>query len=253
MHVATTDKDDETTPQYILVLLDGFSKFVELVPCVKEDSATVVKALLDWFKRYGVVRQWVSDQGSHFLNTVMTDLKHKLQAEHHFTVVYAPKSNGQVERVNREIKEKATALLLDWKLPAKSWPEVVAIVNFILNNTPSKRLGGYAPIEVFMGHERSSPLDVIFMPEANEIRRIPWDEADLKKRVEDLQDVLAELHHKAGSVAERKKHPRPGEVEVDFGVGDYVLTSTQSAEKNCIRDGKALRKSKRKSTHCVTR
>jgi hypothetical protein len=48
----------EGTPggyKYVLVLLDGFSKFVELVPAVTDDAQTVVIALLDWFKRFGVV------------------------------------------------------------------------------------------------------------------------------------------------------------------------------------------------------
>lgn len=35
----------------------------------------------------------------------MTDLAFKLQAKHHFTVAYAPWSNGQVERKNRDVRD----------------------------------------------------------------------------------------------------------------------------------------------------
>jgi IS30 family transposase len=83
-----------------------FLRFVELILCVSADSASTVKALLAWFGPFGVVKQWVSDQGSHFMNEVMEDLAHKLQAKHHFTVVYAPWSNGQVERKTREESRK---------------------------------------------------------------------------------------------------------------------------------------------------
>jgi hypothetical protein len=69
------------------------------------------------------------------------------------------------------------------------------------------------------------------LPEACELRRVPWDEADFKKKVEDLQAALALVHHRVTSVADRKKYPKPGEVEVSFSVCDYVLPSTESASK----------------------
>ena len=89
----------------MLVLKDGFSKFVNLVPVISANTDSVVLALLDWFKLFGIVQRWCSDQGSHFLNAVMALLAQKLRIHHHLTAVYAPWSNGQVERVNREFHE----------------------------------------------------------------------------------------------------------------------------------------------------
>jgi hypothetical protein len=231
MHIEAPPADNLAAPQYVLVLLDGFSKFVELVPCTNADSETAVVAILDWIKRFGVVTQWVSDQGTHFLNDLMAKLAHRLQARHHFTVAYAPWSNGQVERVNREIRELLSGLLLEWKLPHTAWPQVLPLVNYVLNNTPSKNLGGFAPVTVFTGHPPRSPLDVVFLPSERELRFVPLTDVEFLKKVEDLQSSLATLHHAVLEKKKRKKIPRPGEVEVDFGVGDYVLVSSRATSK----------------------
>jgi hypothetical protein len=52
--------------KYVLVLKDGMSGFAELIPCKTCTAEEVVDALGDWFKRYGPLHQWVSDQGAHF-------------------------------------------------------------------------------------------------------------------------------------------------------------------------------------------
>jgi hypothetical protein len=34
--------------------------------------------LIEWFAAFGVAQQWVTDQGSHFKNKVMTDIQKQL-------------------------------------------------------------------------------------------------------------------------------------------------------------------------------
>ncbi|GMF39033.1 unnamed protein product [Phytophthora fragariaefolia] len=47
----------------VLVLKDDMSGFVELVECSAATASETADALLAWFKRFGVVTQWVSDRG----------------------------------------------------------------------------------------------------------------------------------------------------------------------------------------------
>ena len=210
---------------YVLVLLDGFSKFTELVPCAAADTITTVSALLDWFKRFGVVRQWVSDRGTHFMNSVVAELSRQLQADHQFTVAYAPWSNGQVERVNREIKEVLTAMTTELKLSADEWPSLIPAVNAVLNNSPSSAIGGYSPITAFTGRPATSPLDCVFKTDTKTLLSVPLDEPAIKRKVEALRMQLQELHVKINSKPSRKQRKRPGQQEVDFDVGDYVLVA----------------------------
>jgi transposase InsO family protein len=101
--------------------VDGFSRFVELYPAADNTASTVVNALMDWFKRYGIAKQFVSDNGTHFLNAVVTELSQRLLNEHHFTMVYTPWSNGHIERFNREIKRLFIALRSEAHLTTEAW------------------------------------------------------------------------------------------------------------------------------------
>jgi hypothetical protein len=89
-----------------LALKDDLSHFVEFVPSERTDNVVVVHALVDWYKRFGVAETHVSDKGSHFKNKVVAELIDILMTKHYFTTAYSSKSNGTVERVNREIMKE---------------------------------------------------------------------------------------------------------------------------------------------------
>ena len=205
--------------------MDGFSRFVELVPSATADARTVVDAVLRWFARFGRVHMFVSDQGSHFHNVVVKSLRDALDIDHHFTAVYAPWSNGRVERVNREIREVLTMLRLERRLPEDKWPSLLPLVQSVLNNTPTPTLGGQAPIEVATGREPTSPLDVVFLPEEGEVSRLPVSVEKIRTKVEALRGHLYHVHEKVthAMLTQRRNSPHKGERPVDFDVGDFVL------------------------------
>lgn len=64
---------------YVLAL-NGRSGFCELVPTTVKDTEATVLALIDWFKRYGVVFFMVSDQDSHFKNAILEKLRKVMSA-----------------------------------------------------------------------------------------------------------------------------------------------------------------------------
>jgi transposase InsO family protein len=216
--------DDSTHgKEQILVLLDDFSRFVECVPCDAANAAHVVTALLDWFKRFGIVHQWSSDQGSHFVNDIMTQLAERLRAEHHFTVAYAPWSNGRVERVNREIKQLMAAIMMDAQLPEDDWYYVLPNVNFLLNHTPTAVLGGLSPVTVMTGLQQSSQLEVVFQPSVGLTSFSSASLPSILAHVERMRDVIYQRHLSLISLPGRSQRVLSGEQEVDFAVGDYVL------------------------------
>jgi hypothetical protein len=69
---------------YVLVLKDGMSDYVKLVPCDGCAGEDVVKALCDWFKCYAPLHLWVTDQGAHFKNRAVNGMQKAWGAEHHF-------------------------------------------------------------------------------------------------------------------------------------------------------------------------
>ena len=132
----------EQDQAYVLVIKDDFSGYVWLLPAKNADSSTTADGLLTWFSSFGVVPQWVSDQGTHFKNEVIRHLLEQMNSSHHFTLPYTPWSNGTVEVVGRELLRCIRALLSEFQLPQRSWTRVLPLVQSALNSSILKRLGG---------------------------------------------------------------------------------------------------------------
>jgi len=98
---------------------------------------------------------------------------------------YCAWSNGAVERVNREIIALTRKLLAEKRECLTTWANLMPFIQSTLNQRKSARLGGYAPIEVFLHHKRSEPLDVIVPLDDEE----NWERVDLRKVPGKLQMV----------------------------------------------------------------
>eukprot|EP00644_Phytophthora_capsici_P005296 jgi/Phyca11/96901/e_gw1.1.1667.1 len=125
---------------YLLALKDHATHYCELVVADTAESPVVVEALLAWHSRFGVPPSWVSDQGSHFKNEVITELSRRLRTQQSFTPAYSPWVNGSIERINRDVLQVIRAMILD------------------LNHTAVPSLGNHSPLELFTGLECPTPL-----------------------------------------------------------------------------------------------
>ena len=223
----------EGTPggaKWVLVLMDGFSRFVELIPTEKDDAETAITALMDWFKRFGVVKYWVSDRGTHFTALVMDALRKQLGAQHHFTAVYAAWSNGRIERVNRKLREMLSAMMLESGMPPEKWPQVLPLVNAALNATPTESLAGHSPMKVFTGRDPGTPLDVVFKPEGPAVVKATDVRVRCQEHVQALAEELQGVCKQVVEVPARKAPRLAAEKPVDFGVGDFVLVARPDAK-----------------------
>ncbi|RDX79539.1 gag-pol, partial [Mucuna pruriens] len=91
---------------YILLAVDYVSKWAEAIATKTNDAKVVVDFLKsNNFCRFGVPKELISDQGSHFCNRAMTSLLHKYGVVHRVATAYHPQTNSQVEVFNREIKK----------------------------------------------------------------------------------------------------------------------------------------------------
>ncbi|KAE9159712.1 hypothetical protein PF002_g32795 [Phytophthora fragariae] len=170
--------------KYVLVLKDNMSGYVELVACVQATSDEVYQSLLDWFKRFGVVRQWVSDQGAHFRNQVFAELQRALGAHHHFTTAYTPWANGTVEVVNREVLKAVKALLSERRLRVEDWPRVLPVVQGALNQMPADRLNGKSPLTAFTALPGGAQLASILHSREAVTTTVDWVDTQVREHLE---------------------------------------------------------------------
>jgi transposase InsO family protein len=90
---------------YILVMVDCVSKWVEAMPCRKastEESITMIKNVI--FPRFGTPRILISDGGTHFTGKNFKKCLSKLGIEHMVSTAYHPQTSGQAETSNRKLK-----------------------------------------------------------------------------------------------------------------------------------------------------
>ena len=83
--------------QYILLVVDYLSKWVELIACPRNDVNIVVGFIQrNIFSRFGAPRIIISDEGSHFANNLFAKLMSIYGIKHVIGLAYHPQSNGQV-------------------------------------------------------------------------------------------------------------------------------------------------------------
>ena len=148
----------ELTPsgqyKYCLVLVNNFSKWVEIVSTKHANALTVAKALCKHIiPEHGIQKILQSDNGTHFVNEVVSLMsKHlNITLKHHCS--YHPQSAGLVERANGEVKNRLRKFMAE---TGKPWPECLHLVKFLMRIVPTS--DGLASFEMVNGRPFVLPL-----------------------------------------------------------------------------------------------
>ena len=112
--------------KHCLVMVDMWSKWVEVFPSSKQTAATVAKALIsEIIPRWGIPTKISSDNGSHFVNEAITELSAYMGIDLKTHCAYHPASGGAVERENGTLKTKLAKCCADTGL---AWTKALPIV-----------------------------------------------------------------------------------------------------------------------------
>ena len=124
---------------YILVIVDTFTRWVELFPTVDATAASAATALLQHFGRFGAPHQLRSDNGPHFIADLIREFLSLIGTQHCLTLVYSKQENSIVERYNKEINRHIRALTYD-NNSLTDYRFSLPFVQRILNSNYSDRL-----------------------------------------------------------------------------------------------------------------
>ena len=142
---------DENGNQFILVIIDCFSRWVELYALPDTSALKCAEALLQHCGRFGVPALLRSDQGSQFANDIIGQLCTLLDTDQEFTTAYSKQENTIVERANKEVMRHLRAMMFHVKIYHHWSTRQLPLVMRILNSEIKLRTG-VTPAEIIFGN-----------------------------------------------------------------------------------------------------
>jgi hypothetical protein len=212
-------KNEKFGYQYIIVIVDNFSKFVQLYPTFSTTSEEYLNAMLQWVGLFGVPKEIRSDGGSQFASKLADDFKSLLGFQHLIVVAYHPKANGLVERRMHEVIKHLKAIVFEKRIK-EEWSRYLPLVQRIMNYSIDGSIGTQ-PARVILGDLASEDL-AMDLPSDEEGRNI----GDYLVKLRDMHALIikATQHYLEGNQRKRARNAEPRPLSVpNFHEGQYVL------------------------------
>ncbi|XP_053229004.1 uncharacterized protein K02A2.6-like [Podarcis raffonei] len=156
-----------------LVIVDAYSKWLEVAMVPSMASAAVIKVLRQLFATHGLPETIVSDNGAAFVSQEFRAFLADNFIRGVTSAPFHPSSNGQAERMVRTAKESIARLM------EGNWSACIARMLFLQHATPCTATGK-SPAELLLGRRLVTVLDYVHpdkMPNRNS-RATPQAETD---------------------------------------------------------------------------
>ena len=140
--------------QMFLLVVDAYSKWLEVVPISSATTNTTIERLRTIFATHGLPRVLVTDNGAQFTSSEFRAFKRGNGIKHVYSSPYHPATNGLAERAVQSFKEHMK------RLPTGTIPEKLARFLFWYRLTPHSTTG-VPPTELLIGRRARSKLDLL--------------------------------------------------------------------------------------------
>ncbi|XP_044316714.1 uncharacterized protein LOC123037923 [Drosophila rhopaloa] len=137
----------------LLVFLDVFSKWVEIIPLRKATTAQLELAFRERIlSRFGTPRTLICDNGAQFTSRGFKALCKRAGVQIQYTAPYSPQQNP-TERANRTIKTMIAQYTAD---DQRSWDQLLPEISLAVNSSISDSTG-FSPAYLVQGREPRLP------------------------------------------------------------------------------------------------
>jgi transposase InsO family protein len=106
-------RTDVNGSMFILVIIDAFSRWVELYPTKTTTAVETASCIFQHFGRFGTPEVVHTDHGTAFHNELVDELLRMSGTEQSLTTAYSSEENGIVERAYQEVLRHLNAILFD--------------------------------------------------------------------------------------------------------------------------------------------
>lgn len=139
--------------RYILTIQDLLTKYSLAIPLPSAGAIQVAHAFTEELVCvFGAPKAILTDQGTHFLNSLMRSVARKFKIRHFKTTAYRPQSNGSVERSHQVLWE----YLKQYVDRNNEWDECLKLASFSYNTSVHEGTR-YTPFELVFGKAARVP------------------------------------------------------------------------------------------------
>jgi hypothetical protein len=141
--------------RYVLIITDYFTRHIVAIPLPNCSAEKTAETLFnEYFCKFGVPCLIISDQGSHFRNQLMSNMRLLIGYNHIFSTPYHPQTNGIVERFNSTFIPQISKLQ---DSENNNWDEYLQAVVFAYNSGIHKTTK-HSPYELLYGRPPRLPF-----------------------------------------------------------------------------------------------
>ena len=207
-------------PIYILVVIDCFSRWVELYPVETTTAIETADCLFNFYGRYGSAETISTDRGPAFHNEIVQQLVELGGSDYQFTTAYSHEENGIIERHNAEVMRHLRAIMFD-KRVTNTVTKFLPIVQRIMN-TLERVSTGVTPAELIFGNNLRLESRILEDNRSKSIRsEVPLAKYmdNLLKQQEKILIVARETQKARDTHRMQEKHPD----YIEYPINSYVL------------------------------
>ena len=206
--------------QYILTVIDHFSKWAEAIPIRNHTAPVVARALMvHVFSRFGTPLQLLSDRGPEFESELFSELMKWLEIDKIRTTPYKASTNGCVERLHRTMNSMLGKVVSESQ---RDWDERLPFVMAAYRASPHSSTG-FTPNRLFLGRENRMPLDLIMGLPREECDRGTDVNEFVSRQQENAEQAYSLARNHLQVAAERRKRTYDIRVRrAEYSSGDWV-------------------------------
>lgn len=179
--------------RYIVAAIDYMTKYVEARPIAEKSAMNIAWFIYeDIICRHGCPKVIQSDNGTEFVNEVITELTKQFNVYHQRVSPYRPQANGLIERFNRTMCESLSKLgdnVHDWDKFVR--PTIFA------HNTSESSATKTTPFYLVYGRKATLPIDRLSVKETTLwdrilqlIKQLPLFRASAKQAIRQAQEEM---------------------------------------------------------------
>ncbi|XP_054279278.1 uncharacterized protein K02A2.6-like [Macrosteles quadrilineatus] len=151
--------EDPESRQQLLVLIDTYSKWLDVFIMSSMNSSKVIEKLRTLFSSYGLPVELVSDNGRSFTSQEFKTFLHNNNVKFTLTPPYHAASNGSAERSVQEVKKNLLRQVIEEHQRSQRTTLQMKLDNFLFayRNTPNT-VTGLTPAEMFLSWKPRTQL-----------------------------------------------------------------------------------------------